>query len=44
MRVRTSLEARTSLVAVERRRLDDGASSPLMIHVFDVADQIAEDF
>jgi len=25
---------------LERRRLDDGASSPLMIHVFDVADQI----
>src|SRR5262245_49207059 len=29
---------------VERRRLDDGASSPLMIHVFDMADQIADDF
>jgi hypothetical protein len=24
--------------------LDDGVSSPLMIHVFDVADQIADDF
>src|SRR5215813_5571702 len=30
--------------SVERRRLYDGASSPLMIHVFDVADQIADDF
>ena len=29
---------------LERRCLDDGASSPLMIHVFDVADQIADDF
>jgi hypothetical protein len=29
---------------MERRRLDDGAWSPLMIHVFDVADQIADDF
>src|SRR5262249_38741063 len=29
---------------VERRCLDDGASSPLMIHVFDMADQIADDF
>src|SRR5262249_15135222 len=29
---------------MERRRLDDGASAPLMIHVFDVADQIADDF
>jgi hypothetical protein len=29
---------------LEYRRLDDGASSPLMIHVFDVADQIADDF
>ena len=29
---------------VERRRLDDGASSPLMIHVFDMADQIGDDF
>src|SRR5262249_55736712 len=26
------------------RRLDDGASSPLIIHVFDVADQITDDF
>src|SRR5262245_1230606 len=26
------------------RRFDDGASSPLIIHVFDVADQIADDF
>src|SRR5215831_15874908 len=26
------------------RRLDDGASSPLIIHAFDVADQIAHDF
>ena len=25
------------------RRLDDGASSPLIIHVFDVADEIADD-
>jgi hypothetical protein len=25
-------------------RLDDGASSPLIIHVFDVADQITDDF
>jgi hypothetical protein len=29
---------------VERRRLDDGAASPLMIHAFDMADQIADDF
>jgi hypothetical protein len=29
---------------LEQRRLDNGASSPLMIHVFDVADQIADDF
>ena len=27
-----------------KRRLDDGASSPLIIHAFDVADQIADDF
>src|SRR5262249_60276117 len=26
------------------RRLDDGASSPLIIYAFDVADQIADDF
>src|SRR5262245_21234905 len=26
------------------RRLDEGASSPLIIHVFDVADWIAHDF
>src|SRR5262249_1188422 len=26
------------------RRLDDGASSPLITHVFDVADQITDDF
>src|SRR5262249_48257976 len=26
------------------RRLEDGASSPLITHVFDVADQIADDF
>jgi hypothetical protein len=31
-------------VELERRRLDDRASPPLMIHAFDVADQIADDF
>jgi len=29
---------------LERRRLDDGASSSVIIHVFDVADQITDDF
>jgi hypothetical protein len=29
---------------LERRRLEDGASSPVIIHVFDVAYQIADDF
>ena len=29
---------------LERRRLDDRASPSVMIHVFDVADQITDDF
>src|SRR5262245_45853217 len=37
------LNATITCGSVERR-LDDGASSPLIIHAFDVTDQIADDF
>src|SRR6516164_7999459 len=40
---RVSLNAAITCGSLERR-LDDGASSPLIIHAFDVADQIADDF
>src|SRR5262245_29045496 len=43
-RPRRALNVANTCELVERRRLDDGASSPLMIHVFDMADQIADDF
>jgi hypothetical protein len=37
------LNAALTCGSLERRRLDDGASSPLVIHIFDVADEIADD-
>src|SRR5215510_709004 len=40
---RVSLNAAITCGSLERRP-DDGAFSPLIIHAFDVADQIADDF
>jgi hypothetical protein len=37
------LNAALTCASLERRRLDDGASSPLVIHIFDAADEIADD-